>query len=356
MILLTGATGYLGTLALARILERTDLQVICPVRARSAVHADERLDATLRTLWRDPPATARDRVAAVPFDLDEPAPTLAGLREVTHVLHCAANVGFEQPLDEARRTNVGGAVAVAGLAARAPRLERLVHVSTAYVAGTCHGVFGEHDLDVGQDFRNTYEESKFEAEARMRHAAADLPYVIARPSVVVGESGTGWTTTFNVLYPLLRAYSRGLLGTVPADPDCTIDVVTGDYVADALVALLLDAPGAHGAYHLVAGDRALTLGRLRDLASEAFGRPPIELADPGGRPDAALGPFGPYLSVRAQFDDTRAAAALGACGVARTDAAAELGVIVAFALRTRWGKQPVPREVGAPAPATIPAA
>ena len=43
-------------------------------------------------------------------------------------------------------------------------LDSFVHVSTAYVAGTHPEPFGESDLDRGQEFRNAYERSKFEAE------------------------------------------------------------------------------------------------------------------------------------------------------------------------------------------------
>ena len=75
------------------------------------------------------------------------------------------------------------------LARKAPALERFVHVSTAYVGGTHTGRFDEDDLDVGQGFRNTYEQSKFEAEQVVR--ASGLPVRVVRPSIVVGESTYG---------------------------------------------------------------------------------------------------------------------------------------------------------------------
>ena len=43
-------------------------------------------------------------------------------------------------------------------------LERFIHVSTAYVAGITEGTFHERQLDAGQEFRNTYEQTKWEAE------------------------------------------------------------------------------------------------------------------------------------------------------------------------------------------------
>ena len=52
--------------------------------------------------------------------------------------------------------------------AAAGALRRIVHVSTAYVGGRHAGRFGEPDLDLGQEFRNTYEHSKYEAEQLLR--------------------------------------------------------------------------------------------------------------------------------------------------------------------------------------------
>jgi thioester reductase-like protein len=56
---------------------------------------------------------------------------------------------------------------------------------------TTTGVFHEDDLDVGQSFKNFYEETKFLAE--MEVARSGLPVTTYRPSIVVGDSRTGET-------------------------------------------------------------------------------------------------------------------------------------------------------------------
>ena len=43
------------------------------------------------------------------------------------------------------------------------------------------------DLDVGQHFRNTYEQSKFEAECLISRVRGQLPITVLRPSIIVGE-------------------------------------------------------------------------------------------------------------------------------------------------------------------------
>ncbi len=343
MILLTGATGYLGTLVLARLLDEPDgPEVVCPVRAADAAAARERLEAVLERVWCEPGARRRARVLPLAADISEGLGDHPALGEVTHVLHCAAAVTFDQSLADARAINVGGTRAVLDVAERAPRLERLVHVSTAYVAGRHEGPFRETDLDVGQEFRNTYERTKFEAEQLVAaRSASGLPVAVARPSIVMGEARTGWTTSFNVLYPPLRAYRRGLLREAAAAPGGLLDIVTGDYVADGLLALL-HAPRVNGAYHLVAGADALTVQELGDLAADAFDRPAVALSDapPGGDNDV----FAPYFDVACRFDDRRARDLLGAAGVQQTSAAREFGTLMRFADASLWGKRRPVRE------------
>ena len=278
MILLSGATGFLGMEVLARLLERTDRKVMCVVRAADHDAAEERLDGVLGALYRDP-SPYRARVQALHGDLT------SGVREpeepVDVVCHCAASITFDLPLEEARETNVDGTRAMLALA-RDAGARRFVHVSTAYVAGTHSGRFTEDMF--GSEFRNTYEQTKCEAE-RVVGAVEDMDVAIARPSIVMGESETGWTPAFNVLYWPLRAFARGLFEQVPALPDGRVDVVPVDYVADGIAKLIeVDATGT---FNLVAGDEAATVEELSDMACTHFGRPRPPYAQTGGSAGAA---------------------------------------------------------------------
>ncbi len=208
-------------------------------------------------------------------------------------------------------------------------------------APTGHSV--ESDLDVGQDFRNSYEQTKFEAEGLLRESAGDLPLTVARPSIVVGEAGTGWTTSFNVIYPMLRAYRRGLVRELPASADAVVDVVTGDYVADGLVHLLLDADHVGGTYHLVAGAGAPTVATLRDMTASALGLPPVRLVERAEEP-GPLDALTAYLDVRTRFDDRAARALLEPAGIRPAAAAAALAAALAYAERANWGRTPLVRD------------
>jgi thioester reductase-like protein len=306
-VLLTGATGFVGTELLERLLERGDRPVHALVRAADDHAAAERL-----------PAHARLNVLA--GDIEQPglglsAATRARLaEEVTTVVHCAASVSFDLSLEESRRVNVEGTRNVVELAERCPGLERLTYVSTAYVAGEPRGLFREDQLDVGQRFRNPYERSKFEAERMIRGRANGLPLQVLRPSIIVGDSRTGRTSSFNVLYGPLKAFAGGRIPAIPARRSAPVDIVPVDYVADRAYELLTDGPD--GTFHVVAGRNATTVGRLLELTARHLRRKPPAVVPPGVygsvihpwlrhkyRGLRKLEVYFPYFSMRVRFDD-----------------------------------------------------
>ncbi|MCW3064579.1 MAG: Male sterility domain protein, partial [Solirubrobacterales bacterium] len=220
-------------------------------------------------------------------------------------------------------------------------------ISTAYVAGRHRGVFTERDHDIGQAFRNAYERSKFEAEACVRAAGDRLPVTILRPSIVVGDRRTGWTSAFNVLYWPLRAFSRGLWDVVPAVASSPVDVVSVDYVADAIVALTAMSGGVGETYHLTAGRNASTVGEIIDLACGYFGRRPPRLIAPGSPdiPDALAkaAEYLPYFATEVRYDDRVARGRLQALGHVTTPLHDYFSRLLDFATQSRWGRRPISR-------------
>lgn len=347
-VLLTGATGFVGMEMLARVLEQTDHDVVALVRAADDAAAQARVDGLLETLVAPGTRPHRGRVRAVAADLESPGLGLSPVarhriaNKISAVVHCAASISFTLPLDEARRINVDGTREVVELALEAQEhgiLERFIHVSTAYVAGDRIGRVNEHDGDVGQGFRNTYERTKLEAEEVVR--ASGLPAAIVRPSVIVGDSRTGWTQAFNVIYWPLQAFARGLFPTVPADPGACLDIVPVDVVADALLALLC-GPVRGGNFHVVAGDAAPTNTQLATMAAEAFDAEPPRFVRPGedARAEQRAGALLPYFRVRCTFDARRARELLGATPPPLEDYFPSL---MRYARDAQWGKQPAPR-------------
>jgi thioester reductase-like protein len=382
-VLLTGATGFVGTEVLARYLERTDRHIYALVRAPDQETADERLRSCLATFFGTPDRH-RDRVRAVPGDIEQEGLGLSPdarrelAAEVSDIVHAAASVSFSLPLEESRAINVAGTrrmLEFAELCRDHGGLRRFAYVSTAYVAGEHEGEFGEDDLEVGQEFRNAYEQSKFEAERLVRAHRRRLPIQIFRPSIVVGERPTGWTASFNVLYAPLKAFSRGDYVALPGSPVAPVDVVPVDYVADAIFELV-NGPVADGegeTYHLVAGRRATTVGRLVELSAGYFRRRPPALLPPGvyrqlvhplllrvssGRLRRALERsevYFPYFAMRVRYRDERARRRLEPRGIRVTPVERYFHRLADFAVRARWGRAAPTRADAARASAASPA-
>jgi thioester reductase-like protein len=350
-VFLTGATGFLGMEVLARLLEAGDRKVVALVRAADDAAAEDRLYGVLNTLWRDP-SPYQANVRAVAGDVTSPglgleqAQRTALAEEVGAVLHCAASISFDLPLDEARAINVEGTREVIGFARECKalgRLERFLHVSTAYVSGKYEGTFRERQLDAKQTFRNTYEQTKWEAEHIVRDAG-DLAPAIARPSIVMGESDTGWTPAFNVLYWPLRAFSRGLFKEIPSLPSAHVDIVPVDFVADALVHLL--DSHEEGVFNLVSGRDAPLANELVERACDRFGRPrPAIVPQAEGATDDEHGAvYLPYFDMEVVFDDARARALLEPAGIRPPRMADYFDRLIDYAEAVRWGKRSMKRD------------
>jgi long-chain acyl-CoA synthetase len=379
-VLLTGATGFVGMEVLARYLERTDRRVYALVRGASESEVTARVQHTLLCLFGADHPYSR-RVVAVRGDITRPGLGLGSRRDqlaeqVSEVVHGAASVSFEQGLEDLRQINVEGTRRVLEFAKRADArggLRRFSYISTAYVAGEHTGCFSEDDLDVGQRFRNAYEQSKFEAERLATRARGRLPVTVLRPSIIVGERDSGWTQSFNVLYWPLRAFSRGAYLALPARRDAPVDVVPVDYVADAIFALG-QAPEAEGVtYHLTAGRNVTSVGELVELAAAYFKRRAPRLISPsvyrrvvhplllgatrderGRRALSRSEVFFPYFEMAVTYDDRRSRVALRGTGIAPTPLPHYFDQLVEFALAAEWGRRPIPRAGLVPPAAAFP--
>jgi long-chain acyl-CoA synthetase len=364
--LLTGGTGFLGGEVFVRLLERGEGPVYMLIRAGTDEEASARLDAVLESLMGSAEPWS-GRVAAIRGDVTQAWLGMSSERRdwlaerVGRILHCAASVSFTLGLAESRQINVDGTrrvLELGELCARRGGLDSFVHVSTAYVAGTHTGSFCEADLELGQDFRNAYERTKFEAERLVRERGAGLPVQIVRPSIVVGDSATGWTPTFNVLYAPLKAFSRGAYPAIPARRSAPVDVVPVDYVADSILALD-GRPGT--TYHLTAADRATSVGELIDMGSAAASQPrprvlpprlyrrlihPLLVRQGSEARRRALRRsevYFPYFSMRTRYENAGAREALARGGIEVPPLRSYFDRLIGFAKAAEWGRRPLAR-------------
>ena len=209
---LTGSTGFIGSEILRRILDREpERRVYALVRAADDREAAWRGREVLFRLYMDDEAGTESgmrRVRWIRGDLTAaglglaPAARAAIAAECDELIHAAAATEWDLPLAQAEAVNVGGVRGVVDLAAegaRRGRAPRLIHVSTAFVAGRRSGVVQPEDLPGPEEpFSNTYEATKAQAERLLRERMGSVPITVVRPSIVVGDSRSGRTFNFNV--------------------------------------------------------------------------------------------------------------------------------------------------------------
>jgi len=227
-VLLTGASGVVGRALLQRMC---DLDVVCLVH-RSPVCGP---DVT----------TVRGDIAKPMLGLGEQAYVELAAR-VDAVIHCAAVTDFNRTDGSLEATNIAGTEQVAAFAAAAEAV--LYHVSTAFVHTTVDGDRGRTAIG--------YASSKSAAEQVVRFSG--VPYVILRPSVVIGDSVTGEIAAFQGLHQVVAGLFAGIVPMIPFDSRWPIDFVPVDVVADA-IACVVENRVSEGEFWISAGDKALSL-------------------------------------------------------------------------------------------------
>jgi nucleoside-diphosphate-sugar epimerase len=371
-ILLTGATGLLGRYLLRDLL-LSGRHVAALARDSREAPAAQRL-AELVAFWSE--ALGRKLPAPVVLDGDLRLPGL-GLgpadrrrltRECGAVVHAAANISFQPSTDgEPWTTNADGTQHLLDLC-RALGMAELHHVSTAFVCGDRTGTVYEDELDRGQGFHNAYEESKFEAERRVRQAAG-LHATVYRPAVIVGDSRTGYTCTYHGIYRFLHlaarlaeaarpaptvasgntARERRLPLRLPFTGEEPRNLVPVDWVAQAILHVF-QRPARHGGtYHLVAA-RPVRSQEIKEAAERALRLEGVSWAGPGELADPtplerlfldSLRDYWPYFQGDPVFDCRQSSPALADLPAPRVDAAL-LARLIQFAEADQWGRAPTP--------------
>jgi nucleoside-diphosphate-sugar epimerase len=248
-------------------------------------------------------------------------------RHCTSVFHNAASLVFrgDDSDGEPYLSNVEGTRRMLELC-RLTGIRQFHHVSTAYVCGLREGRVLESDVDVGQTAGNVYEKTKLQAELLVREADFLDPPTVYRPAIIVGDSHTGYTTTYHGFYaPLKLAHTmvskvaRGatagdlLVAALGIKTDDRKNFVPVDWVS-AVMSHIHVRPELHGkTYHVTSLDPP----RIVEMA--AVMQEVVEELSPIGEPDASwnmdgewfaktfrdqLGIYGAYWRDDPQFDMT----------------------------------------------------
>jgi len=373
-ILVTGATGFLGWQVFLRLYRQYPAtRFRLPVRAKHGQGPDQRVTRLVAHSF--PPEERKkvlEHIEVVAADLTQKNLGLPAekyercAREETRIIHAAAEVRFDRSLAESARINVEGArnlLEYAALGRRAGSLKSFTHVSTAFVAGTREGIIREDELEAGQEFRNAYERSKFEAEKLVREARDEVPTVVVRPSIIVGDSRSGVTTSFKALYWPLKVYANRRWRIVPGFPEAIVDMVPVDFVADATAYLAFEKCALGRTIHLCAGpQRSASVAQIAQSAADFFNLPPPRFVNPvlflallrplflaviWGKRRRILRTgkvYRPYFSTKMVFDTTVARELLDPHGIHPPRVEQYMENLFRYCLESDWGRRPVKLE------------
>ena len=125
------------------------------------------------------------------MDLGSERRRVRGTRRARRVIHHCASITDPAGTAEEATGNVRAAAEILEFAEAAPRLQRLVCWSSATVSGNREGFVKETELDDRMGFRNPIEESLYRVERMLGESADELPIVVLRPALMVGDSVTG---------------------------------------------------------------------------------------------------------------------------------------------------------------------
>jgi fatty acyl-CoA reductase len=289
-VLLTGATGFLGKVALFEMLRRTDEidlgGVVLVIRARGSRSAAERFRkeiasspcfASLPENWADVVRVLDGDLAAPDFGTTPNDRAL--LAGVTHVIHSAAAVSFTLPGPVAARANITTSMNLLAATAACAALERIVYVSTAYVSPHHDGPIPEAlvalpkraeellaALQSGKQpdaevlattgHPNTYTLTKTIAEHMMVERRGEVPLTIVRPSIISAARHhpmPGWIDSNTGFGAFVTLIGLGHLRAVVGRADAQLDLIPVDEVATAVIDAMLTTTSGVTVRHSVAG-------------------------------------------------------------------------------------------------------
>ncbi|MBI1246286.1 NAD-dependent epimerase/dehydratase family protein [bacterium] len=362
--LLTGGTGLLGRYLL-RDLTLADIPLAVIVRRSRIESAVQRIE-TAMAHWEKELGHALVRPIVLEGDITQP---LCGLSEEDQAwvaeycdtaVHSAASLTFyaDEEDGEPWRSNIQGTRNMLNLCRKAG-IHKFHHVSTAYVCGQRREVIREDELDVGQLPSNDYESSKITSEKEVRAADFIEQLTVHRPSIIVGDSQTGFTTSYHGFYTPLRlvhtlvttlpwdVIAQGdWLGTLSLEGHERKNLVPVDWVS-AVMTDVISRPELHGeTYHFTNPNPATVADMLASIGDAVLSLAKHEEADKSSLTEEAekmmesfrdqMGVYQSYWSDDPTFDSSRTQAAMPHLPCPQVDQAL-MDLLVKYAIEKNFG-------------------
>ncbi|KAF8403250.1 hypothetical protein HHK36_011351 [Tetracentron sinense] len=351
-ILVTGSTGFLAKIFVEKILriQPNVKRLFLLLRATDSKSATQRLrnevigKEVFRVLRERHGVSLDsfiwDKVTPIPGDIAFENLGIKGsdvreemCREIDIVVNIAATTNFDERYDVALGINTLGAKHVLDFAKKCPKLQMLLHVSTAYVCGEKEGLIIEKPFCMGETLNgtpaldievelklaeerlnelrseeateaaervamkemgikratlygwpNTYVFTKAMGEMLLGHFRNNLPLVIIRPTIITStysEPFPGWIEGVRTIDSFIVAYGKGKSTCFLGDPESIIDAkitqIPGDMVVNSMIVAMVAHANQPGEFIYQVGSSArniMKLAMVRDVSYRYFSKNP----------------------------------------------------------------------------------
>jgi len=253
MILVTGATGLVGTHLLVKLAQEKQ-----PIRALYRSEAKKEHCKNVFSTYFNKNSTLFDSIEWVKATIND-IPTLSeAFKGVKYVYHCAAKISFNPSHHKTlRKINIEGTANVVNLCIT-NNVEKLCHVSS--IAAIGEGVKGTIITEKNEwnpEVPNSvYAISKYGAEMEVwRGTQEGLNVIIVNPGIIIGpgffDGGSGFL--FKRIYAGMKYYTKGSTGYIAIEDVVNImhQLMTGKHVNERYI-LVAENLGYKNAFSMIA--------------------------------------------------------------------------------------------------------
>ncbi|MBC8766506.1 SDR family oxidoreductase [Arenibacter sp. BSSL-BM3] len=255
-ILLTGATGTLGSRVLFSLLEfhfQSVETIYLPVRKKTSVSAKERIakvlssDFTTDFVKNNLPEILKKIVTVDAQDLLNPT-SFIGNNRIDYFIHSAGFVNLStDPAAKEEIFNRNLQFTKDIFNAYQKHIEKFIYISTAFAAGNIGGLLDNDYSNIKHDnYRNYYEASKHASEKFLLKAGKDIniPIQILRPSVLGGninESPNYFISKYMVFYLFAKFFhnnnSKDAI-RITTKAGTGLNIIPTDYAAQVIARVI----------------------------------------------------------------------------------------------------------------------
>lgn len=279
-LFLTGSTGLVGSYLL-KLFIKNNCKVYALARRKNNMSASRRVNEVLGT-WDNDRIDYKNNINLEIIEGDLRKKNL-GLNknvikkmtsEVDEIFHCAAETKFNSSPEDLKDINVKGSERIFEIGLRCKkdgRLKKINYLSTIYICGNYAGHFSENDLDVGQEFKTVYEQSKFESEKLANEYRDKVHIDIFRPPVIVGESESGKIISFQqAFYQALRIWNSEIFDYFPNVKEIPFYLVFIDELCKSIYNISCRSTDKNKNYHIF-NHSCPTLDKILNLTTQFLG-------------------------------------------------------------------------------------